>query len=120
QLYGKNALLGIHHNHIAIAEQGHWAAHIRFRANVPYAEATRTATKSAIGNQGNILAQVLAIQRGGNGKHFPHTGAALGAFIANDYGVTGHDLLVLNSGKGGLFPVKDFSRAAMHATSQAS
>ena len=68
----------------------------------------------AVGNQGYGIAQALADEGAGDGQHFPHTRAAFGAFVANDYDVAGADFAPLDGLEGRLFLLKDPRRAFVH------
>ena len=72
------------------------------------------AGESAVGNQGHRVAQTLTDKRPGYGQHFPHTGAALGAFIADDNDVALVYLAPLNGLEGGFFLLKNPGRALVN------
>ena len=75
-------------------------------------EAGGAAGEAPVGEQGAGFAQAFGFQVAGGIEHFLHTGAALGPFVADDYDITGHDLLVQNGGHGIVLAFKYAGAAA--------
>ena len=67
-----------------------------------------------IGDEGHGIAQPHAHDGGGGVQHFPHTGAALGAFVADDYHVAGVDVPRIDGGLSLFLGFKDPGGAFVH------
>ena len=65
------------------------------------------AGEPAVGDEGHFLVQTHAGDGRGGVEHLPHARAALGAFVADDDHVAGHDLAGVDGGDGVLLAVKD-------------
>jgi len=77
------ACRGINTDMIAIAYQGDGASRGGFRTGIADTHTAGRPGKSAIGQQGYLLARALAIDTRGDRQHFPHAGAASGSLITN-------------------------------------
>ena len=75
---------GVNHNCIAVFHQRQRAARISLRRDVADDKAVAAAGKPPVGDQGHVLAQSLAHDGGGGGKHFAHARPAARPFKAND------------------------------------
>ena len=75
--------------------------------------AAGSAGEAAIGDEGHGLVQLHAGQSGGGVEHLTHTGAALGAFVADDHHIAGYDLACVDGRNGGLLAVEDAGRAGV-------
>ena len=73
---------------VAVAQEGDRPAVDSLGCDVPDAQAGGAAGEPAVGQQQHVLAQAGALDRTGDGEHFPHPGTALGAFVADHHGVT--------------------------------
>src|SRR3546814_5810894 len=60
------------------------------------AEATRAARKTAVGDERDLFAHPLPVERGGGRQHLTHTGATLGAFVTDHDHRTFGDLAILD------------------------
>nr|ABZ08895.1 hypothetical protein ALOHA_HF4000APKG5H11ctg2g13 [uncultured marine microorganism HF4000_APKG5H11] len=69
------------------------------------------AGEPAVGDQGNIVAQSLSHDGGGDRQHLLHAGPALGSFVADDDDVPRLDIAPLDGLESGRFLVEDPSRA---------
>ena len=77
---------------VAIGDGGDRAAVRGFGRDVADHKAVRGAGEAAVGEQSDGIAETSADQRGGDGEHFAHAGAALGSFVANHDDIAGFDL----------------------------
>src|SRR3546814_7590551 len=68
---------------IAVLDQRDRAPLSRFGADMADAEATRAARKTAVGDERDLFAHPLPVERGGGRQHLTHTGATLGAFVTD-------------------------------------
>ena len=78
------ALDGVDRDHVAVLDQRDRAALGGLGADVADAEAAGGAGEAAVGDQRDLLAHALAVERRGGGEHLAHAGAALGALVADD------------------------------------
>ena len=69
---------------VAVAQQRDRAADRGLGADMADAEAARRAGEPSVGDQRDLAAHALAVERGGGRQHLTHAGAALGTLIAND------------------------------------
>src|SRR3546814_14039527 len=60
------------------------------------AEATRAARKTAVGDERDLFAHPLPVERGGGRQHLTHTRATLGAFVTDHDHRTFGDLAILD------------------------
>ena len=69
---------------VAVLEQRDRPADGRLGADVADAEAARGAGEAAVGDQRDLVAHALAVERRRGRQHLAHAGAALGALVADD------------------------------------
>src|SRR5665213_1377047 len=75
---------GIERDDVAVLDVGDGPADRRFGANVADAEAAGRAREPAIGDECDLVAHPLPVERCRGRQHFAHAGAALGPFVADD------------------------------------
>ena len=75
-------------------------------------QAAGGAAESAVRHQSDLSAQALAQHSSHKGFHVGHSGAALGAFVADDDHVTGHDLVFQDGMPGVILGIVALGRAA--------
>mgnify|MGYP007047224592 CR=1 FL=1 len=92
-------------NDVPLLHQADGAALGGLGADVADGGAAGSAGEAPVGDKGHRLAQTHAADGGGGVEHLPHTGAALGPLIADDYHVSGVDLLGIDVGDGLLLGV---------------
>src|SRR5580700_1788416 len=80
----QRALLGIELDDIAVADQPDRAAHGGLRTDMADAEAARRAGEPAVGDQRDLAAHALTVERSGGRQHLTHAGAAFRALITDD------------------------------------
>jgi hypothetical protein len=78
-------------------------------------EAVGRAAEAPVGEQGDVLAQAGAVDRGGHREHLAHAGAAGGALVADDDDVAALDPAADQRRHRGLLAVEDARRAAVVA-----
>ena len=83
-------------------------------ADVADGRAAGRTGEAAIGDERHGGVQLHARQRTGGVEHLTHTGAALGAFVPDDYDVAGVDVPCVDGRNGGVLTVKDAGRAAVY------
>ena len=93
-------------------EQTDRAADGRLRADVADAEAARAAGEAPVGDERDLLAGALAVERRRRRQHLAHAGAALGALVADDDDVAVLVLARLDRREGVFLAVEDARRAA--------
>src|SRR5258705_9037368 len=92
QLYVKCPDVGVDLDDVAVAQQRDRAADRRFRPDMADAEAARRAGEAAVGDQRDLAAGALAIERRRGRQHLAHAGPAARPLVADDEDVA---LLVL-------------------------
>ena len=98
---------------IAFLNKANGAAGSSLRTDVANGSAAGSAGEAAIGDEGHGLVQLHAGQSGGGVEHLTHTGAALGAFVADDHHVARDDLARIDGGDGRFLAVEDAGRAGV-------
>ena len=88
------------------------AADRRLRPDMADAEAARGAGEAAVGDQRDLVAHALAVERGRGRQHLAHAGAALRALVADDEHVAFLVLARLDRGEGILLAVEAARRPA--------
>src|SRR6185312_1176556 len=78
------ALVGVDGDDVAVAQKPDRTADRRFRADMADAEPARRAGETAIGDERDLVAHALAIERRGRREHLAHAGAAARSLIADD------------------------------------
>src|SRR5689334_15393919 len=78
------ALLGVDRDHVAVAQQGDRPAHRRLRADMADAEAARRAREAAIGDERDLAAGALTVERCRRRQHLTHARPAARPFVADD------------------------------------
>src|SRR3546814_20375686 len=68
---------------IAVLDQRDRAPLSRFGADMADAEATRAARKTAVGDERDLFAHPLPVERGGGRQHRTPHGAPIGAFVTD-------------------------------------
>ena len=86
---------------IALLDQADGAAGSSLGADVADGRAAGCAGEAAVGDEGHGLIQLHAGQSGGGVEHLAHTGAALGALVADDHHIARDDLARVDGGNGG-------------------
>src|SRR5690348_14970069 len=79
-----HAFFRVDGDHVAILDQTNGPADCRFRPDMADAEAAGGAGEAAIGDERDLVAHALAIDRRGRRQHLAHAGAAAWALIADD------------------------------------
>src|SRR6185437_9199153 len=79
--------LGVHRDHVAIAQQPDRPSDRRLRPHMADAEAARRAGETAVGDQGDLAAGALAVKRRRGREHLTHAGTALWPLVADDENV---------------------------------
>src|SRR6516225_11379021 len=102
----ERAALGVERDDVAVANKRDRPAGRRLRPDVDDAEAARRAGKAAVGNQRDLGAHALSVQRGRGGEHFAHAGPALGPLVADDEHVAFLILTIFHRFEAGFFAVK--------------
>ena len=106
------ALDGVDRDDVAVLEQPDRAAHGRLRPDMADAEAAGRAGEAAVGDERDLVAHALAVERRRGREHLAHAGAAARALVADDENLA---FLVLALGDGleaGLLAVEAAGRAA--------
>src|SRR5438552_8368894 len=111
QLDVEDAFIGIEHDEVTIVQQPDRTADRGLRPDMAYAESARSAGKASVGDQRDLAAHALAVERCGGRQHFAHSGAALRPFVANDEHVAFLVLLLLHRLEARFLPVKAARRA---------
>ena len=93
-------------HHVAFAQLRDRAAVRGFRRHVADHETVGGAAETAVGDQGDIVAQPLADQRRGHRQHLAHAGTAGRAFESDHHDVASVDLPRLHRGERGFFAVE--------------
>src|SRR6202043_1002126 len=84
QLDVQRTLLGIELDDVAVANEPDRAAHGSLGPDVTDAEAARRAGETAVGDQRDLAAHALTVERSGGRQHFTHAGAAFRALVTDD------------------------------------
>ena len=106
--------VGIHRDAVALPDQGDGAPHGRLRRHMPHHQAIGAPGEAAIGDQGHLLAEALAHDRGGGGKHLAHPGSSHRPLIADHHHITRVDLVGQNRLQTALLTFKHPRRACEH------
>src|SRR4051812_38624352 len=80
----EGADIGVDVDDVAIADEGNRAADRRLRSDMADAEATRCAREASIGDQSELVAHALTVQRRRGRQHLAHAGAAARPLVADD------------------------------------
>ena len=102
----ERALLAVELDDVAVAQQRDRAADCGFRADMADAEAARAAGEAAVGDQRDLAAHALAVERRGGREHLAHAGTAVRALVADDQHVAFLVLLVLHRLEAGFFAIE--------------
>src|SRR6516225_9667654 len=81
---GERPLLGVEADDVAIPDQADRPAHRRLRPDMADAEAAGGAGEATVGDEGDLVAHALAVDRRRGRQHLAHAGAAARAFVADD------------------------------------
>src|SRR5580658_2339651 len=84
QLDVEGALLGIELDDVAVANEPDRAAHGGLRPDMADAKTARRAGETAVGDQRDLAAHALTVERSGGRQHLTHAGAAFRALITDD------------------------------------
>ena len=98
---------------IALFDQADGAAGSSLGADVADGCAAACAGEAAVGDEGHGLIQLHTGQSGGGVEHLAHTGAALGALVADDHHIARNDLACVDGCNGGLLAVEHAGRAGV-------
>src|SRR6185312_2612602 len=112
QLDRDGALLGVDRDHVAVLQQRDRPAHRGLRPDMSDAEAARRAGEAAVGDERDLAARSLAVERRRGRQHLAHAGAAARPLIADDEDVALLVLPLLDAGEGILLAVEAARRAA--------
>ena len=83
----------------------------RFGRNVANDKAVAGTREASVCNQRHMVSQILANKRGCHTEHFAHTGAASGAFIADDNNIAFINAARLDDREAIFFTIKNARRA---------
>src|SRR5664280_208558 len=111
QLDVQGAFLGIELDDVAVAQQRNRPAQCRFRSDMANAEAAGGAGEAAVGDQRNLIALPLAIERSRGREHLAHAGTAARALIADHQNIAVLIFLVLDRVEAGFLAVEAARRA---------
>src|SRR5438874_10103616 len=100
------ALGGVEGDHVAVAEQRDRAADCRLGPDMADAEAARRAGEAAVGDERDLAAGALAVERRRCRQHLAHAGAAARALVADDEDVALLVLPLLDAGEARLLAVE--------------
>src|SRR5260221_2463446 len=78
------ALIGVDGDEVAVAQQRDGAADRRFRPDMADAEAARRAGEAAVGDQRDLAAGALAVERRRRRQHLAHARPAARPLVADD------------------------------------
>ena len=106
-------LRDIDFNDIALFEQGYRPPFRGLWGDVPNGRAPGGARKTPVGDESDAFVEFHARQSRGGSQHFAHTGAALGALVADDHNVPRRDFTVVYGVDRLLFRIKDPGRAGV-------
>src|ERR1700689_3662091 len=84
QLDVQRALFGIELDDVAVANEPDRAAHGGLRPDMADAKTARRAGETAVGDQRDLAAHALTVERSGSRQHFTHAGAAFRALITDN------------------------------------
>src|SRR6266478_6532648 len=82
-----------------------------FGSDVARHKPVRGATKAAVGEESNGVAEPCPDQCSRNGEHFAHARAAFWSLVANHDDVTSFDFIFVDFSESGFFTVEHASRA---------
>src|SRR5580700_9370281 len=80
----QRALFGIELDDVAVANEPDRAAHGGLRPDMADAKTARRTGEAAVGDQRDLAAHALTVERSGGRQHFTHAGAAFRALITDD------------------------------------
>src|SRR5215472_9327278 len=107
----EDALLGVDLDDVAVADEPDRAAGRRLRPDMADAQPAGRTGKPSVGDERDLAAHALAIERRGGGEHLTHARAALGALVADDQHVALFELAHLYGRETRLLAVKTARRA---------
>src|ERR1700730_6181658 len=84
QLDVQRTLLGIELDDVAVSDQPDRTAHGGLRADMADAKTARRAGEPAVGDQRDLAAHALTVERSGGRQHFTHAGTAFRALVTDD------------------------------------
>ena len=103
--------LGVDGDDVTLDNQRNRAAVRRFGPDMADAKPARRAREPPVGDQRDFLAQPQAIERRGGREHLAHSGAALGAFVADHHDAALADGAGLDRGEGVFLALEYLRRA---------
>src|SRR5690242_14137855 len=112
QLHVERSLHGIDLDDVAVADQPDRAADRRFRSDMADAEAARRAGEASVGDERDLFAGALAVERGRGREHLAHAGAAARSLVADDENLALFVRAVLHRVEAGLLAVEAARRPA--------
>ncbi len=104
QVYGPR--LRVDGDDVAVADQGDRSADLGLRADVADAKPAGGAGEPAVGDQGHLVGDPLAVDGGRGRQHLPHAGPAAGSLVADHQHVAGFVVALLHRGETGLLAVE--------------
>ena len=107
------ALADVDRDHVAVANGGDRAALDRLGRDVADHEPARGAGEAPVGEQGDVLTEPLADDRGGDLEHLAHPRPAGRALVADHDHVAGVDPLGLDGREAVLLGLEDARRAGL-------
>src|ERR1035437_9655601 len=107
----QGAFLGIELDDVAVAQQRNRPAQCRFRSDMADAEAAGGAGEAAVGDQRDLIALTLAIERSRGREHLAHAGTTTRALIADHQHIAVLIFLVLDRVEAGFLAVEAARRA---------
>src|SRR5262249_51518669 len=110
---------GIDPNAVAVAYQRQRPADKGLRRNIADAHPARRTGEAPVGDQGNLLAHPLAVDKRGHPEHFAHAGTADRTFVADHQHLAGDIVAVADRFDTGLFVLEYPGRALKTQASQA-
>ena len=111
----ERALLGVEHDHVAVAQKRDRSANRGLRPDMADTESARRAGEAAVGDQRDLVAHALAVKRRRGRQHLAHAGAAFRALVADDQHVAFLVALGAHRGEGVLLAIEAAGRPAEFA-----
>src|SRR5262245_49961090 len=106
----EHAFVGVDGDDVAVAHMRDRSADGGLGADMSDAEAAGGAGETSVGDEGDLAAHALSVERGGRCQHLAHARAALGALIADHEHVAFPVLAVLDRLEAGFFAVETTRR----------
>src|SRR5262249_50299867 len=110
-LHVERAVHGVDGDDVAVADQRDRAAHGGLRPHMADAEPAGRAGEAAVGDERDLVAHALAVQRRGGGQHLTHAGAAARSLVADHQNLAFAIFLLADRLEAGLLAVEAARRA---------